>query len=88
MYSKHFTEFLWFPVYRHLNGRPYTRNQLTNGALPGHYHTGGNIFINSPVNNTQYVCVFRDDENNEAMSDPVYIIIAGEYNKCRIFVSL
>ena len=68
-----------------VNGTSYTRNEITNGNLPGHSRAGDNILVNIPVNNTQYVCVFLDDDTNERNSDPVYIVIAGKYNKCRIF---
>ena len=65
-----------------VNGTAYTRNELTNGNLPGHNRDGDNILVNNPVNNTQYVCVFLDSDTNEGNSDPAYIIIAGELNKC------
>ena len=71
-----------------VNGTSYTRNQLANGALPGHNHTGANILVTSPVNNTEYICVFLDDDNNQVNSDPAYIIIAGKHNKYQIFVLL
>ena len=71
-----------------VNGSAYTRNELTNGRLPGHSRNGANILVNSPMNNTKYVCVFIDDNDNEVNSDPAYIIIAGEYNKCQIFALL
>ena len=64
-----------------VNGTSYTRNQLTNGSLSGHNRTGANILVNIPVNNTQYFCVFLDDNTNEGNSDPAYIIIAGKYDK-------
>ena len=65
-----------------VNGTAYTRNELTDGDLPGHSLAGDTILVNIPVNNTQYVCVFLDDDTNEGNSDPVYIVIAGEHNKC------
>ena len=71
-----------------VNGTSYTRNDLTNGRLPGHSRTGANILVNSPVNNTEYICVFLDDDDNEVNTDPILLIIAGEYNKCQIFVLL
>ena len=71
-----------------VNGTDYTLGRLTNGALPGHSRTGANILVNSPVNNTEYICVSTTNDG-ETSSDPAYIIIfAGEYNKCHIFVRL
>ena len=62
---------------------------LANGALPGHNVTGTNILVNSPVNNTEYACVFLD-AGNQMDSDPACIVIAGEFNtyiaKCQLFV--
>ena len=40
-----------------VNGIDYLLSSLTNGALPGHNRTGANILVNSPVNNTEYICV-------------------------------
>ena len=61
-----------------VNGASYTLGQLTNGALPGHSRTVTNILVNSPVNNTEYICVsLRND--GDTSSDPSYIIIAGNY---------
>ena len=34
--------------------------------------------IDTPVNNTEYICVYLDG-GNRAMSDPTFIIIAGEH---------
>ena len=61
-----------------VNGTSYALSSLINGALLGHSATGTNILVNSPVNNTEYICVSLtiDGETN---SDPAYIIIAGEY---------
>ena len=60
-----------------VNGVFFTLSRITNGALPGHSGTGTNILVNSPVNNTEYICasVTNDGFIN---SDPAYIIIAGE----------
>ena len=59
-----------------VNGTHYTRNQLANGRLPGHNRTGTNMLVNSPVNNTEYICVSQTNEG-ETGSDPAYIIIGG-----------
>ena len=61
-----------------VNSTVYTLGQLDNGALPGHSRTGTNILVNSPVNNTEYICVSQTNDG-ETSSDPSYIIIAGEY---------
>ena len=49
-----------------------------NGALPGHSRAGASILINSPVNNTEYICVSQTNYG-DTISDPAYIIIAGNY---------
>ena len=61
-----------------VNGTNYTLDGLTNGALQGHNRTGTNILVNSPVNNTEYICVSQANDR-ENSSDSAYIIIAGEY---------
>ena len=60
-----------------VNNITYTLGQLDNGALPGHSRNGTNILVNSPVSNTEYICVSTTNDG-ETMSDPAYIIIAGE----------
>ena len=55
----------------------YTLTQLMNGALLGHNRNGTNILVNSPSNNTEYICVSQTNQG-ENSSRPVYIIIAGE----------
>ena len=57
----------------------YTLTELRNGALLGHNRTGTNILVNSPVNNTEYICVSQTNDG-EIRSDPAYIIIAGEHS--------
>ena len=59
-----------------VNGVFFTLSDLTNGALPGHSRTGTNILVNSPVNNTEYICVSLRN-GVETRSDPAYIIIVG-----------
>ena len=61
-----------------VNGSSYTFGQLTHGDLPGHSSTGSNILVNGPVNNTEYICVSTTDDG-DTISDPAYVIIAGEY---------
>ena len=61
-----------------VNGSYYFLNDLTSGLVPGHNATGTNILVNSPVNNTEYICALLDVGGNTE-SDPAYIIIAGEY---------
>ena len=60
-----------------INGTTYLLSDLRFGLLPGHSLNGANVLVNSPVNNTEYICVFlvRD---GKITSDPAYIIIAGE----------
>ena len=64
-----------------VNGLSYTLGQLTHGELPGHSSRGSNILVNSPVNNTEYICVSNTNDG-ETSSDPAYVIIAGEYVPC------
>ena len=61
-----------------VNGTDYTLSRLTNGGLPGYNRTGTNILVNSPVNNTEHVCVSQTNDG-EVRSDSAYIIIAGNY---------
>ena len=60
-----------------VNDTDYSLGSLTNGILPGHNRTSTNILVNSPVNNTEYICVSQTNDGSD-ISDPAYIIIAGE----------
>ena len=60
-----------------VNGTGFTLRSLTDGDLPGHNRTETNILVDSPVNNTEYICVSQTNDDS-ALSDPAYIIIAGE----------
>ena len=73
-----------FTIWR-VNVSSYTLADLTNGALLGHNRTGTNILVNSPVNDTEYICVSLTIDG-EIRSDPAYIIIAGEHacNNCKL----
>ena len=64
-----------------VNGTNYRLDELDDGNLPGHSRTGTNILVDSPVNNTEYICVSQTN-NDSDVSDPAYIIIAG---KCNIY---
>ena len=61
-----------------VNTTRYTLGDLTNGLLADHNRTGLNILVNSPVNNTEYICVSQTNDG-DTPSDPAYIIIAGEW---------
>ena len=65
------------PVWR-VNGTSYTLSGLTNRSLPGHNRTGTNILVNSPMNNTEYICV---SALNFALliNAPAYLTVAGEF---------
>ena len=63
-----------------VNESNYVLVDLTSGLLPGHNATGTNILVNSPVNNTEYICASAQ-VGGDTVSDPAYIIIAGEYHK-------
>ena len=67
-----------------VNESSYTLTDLTNGALPEHSRNGANILVNSPVNNTEYICLSTTNDG-ETSSDPAYIIIAGEYFRLTLF---
>ena len=60
-----------------VNGTDYRLSSLTNGELPGHSRNGTNILVNSPVNNTEYICTSQTNDGDFS-SDPAYIVIAGE----------
>ena len=63
-----------------VNGSNYFPDDFTSGLIPGHNATRTNILVNSPVNNTEYICVLIYF-STITMSDPAYITIAGEYGK-------
>ena len=60
-----------------VNDTSYNLTDLIDGALPGHNLTEDNILVNSPVNNTEYICMSQLNDANFS-SDPAYIIVAGE----------
>ena len=64
-----------------VNGTDFTLGAL---SLPGHGHNGTNILVNSPVNNTEYICVSQTSDG-KTRSDPAYIVIAGEY-RCHTYI--
>ena len=66
-----------------VNGTDYLLNSLTN--IPGHSHNGTNILVNSPMNNTEYICVSLTNDG-VIVSDPAYIVIAGT-SVCKCLVS-
>ena len=53
---------------------------LAYGVPPGHSSIGTNILVNSPVNNTKYICISPtyDGALHDVYSDPAYIVIAGK----------
>ena len=57
----------------------YTVVDLANRALRGHNSSGANILINSPVNNTEYICVSLTNGGQDE-SKPAHIVISGEFN--------
>ena len=68
-----------------VNGTDHTLSTISVGELPGHNVTGTNILVNSPVNNTEYVCV-SSNGNSVTLSDPAYIITPGEYNYIYLYI--
>ena len=55
----------------------YTLTEITNGVLPGHSLNGTNLLVDSPVNNTEYICVSHANDG-EVRRYPAYIINTGE----------
>ena len=68
-----------------VNDINYEVVRLINNVVPGHNLTGTNLLVHSPVNNTEYICVFENDDGNETYSDPAYVVIAGEYIKYKLY---
>ena len=64
------------PIWR-INSSVYLPADLFNGVLAGHNSSGTDILVNSPVNNTKYVCVSQTINGN-INSNPAYIIVAGK----------
>ena len=64
------------PIWR-INGSFHPLSELFNGVVAGHNRSGTNILVNSPVNNTKYVCVSQTI-NGDINSNPAYIIVAGK----------
>ena len=63
-----------------INDTLYLPVNLFNGVVAGHNSSGTNILVNSPVNNTKYVCVSQTINGN-INSNPAYIIVAGKSDK-------
>ena len=64
-----------------VNGSTYTLTELSQGELPGHNRTGANIIIETPVNNTMYVCESLVSTNHIIQSETAFVYIAGELSK-------
>ena len=60
-----------------INGSLHTLANLLNGEVAGHNRSGTNLLVNSPVNNTKYVCVSQTI-NGDIYSNPAYIFFAGK----------
>ena len=67
-----------------VNGTDYRLSSLADGELAGHNRNGTNILVDSPVNNTEYICVSQTNDD-DTTSDPAYIFVASEL-KYIIFV--
>ena len=63
-----------------VNGTTFTLNELSDGELPGHNRTGANIIIETPVNNTKYVCESLLSTDLTTQSTPAFVYIAGEFS--------
>ena len=68
-----------------VDNQRYTLGDLTNGALPGHSRTGTSILVNSPVNNTEYICVSVTNDG-ETRSDSAYIIIIAGKTLSHVYI--
>ena len=68
-----------------VNDMTFTISQLASGRLPGHNRSASNILVNSPVNNTEYICVSQLI-HSDINSDPAYIYVAGKYDVCLILI--
>ena len=55
-----------------------TLSDINNSGLPGHSLNGTSLVINTPMNNTEYVCVSISDDGN-LQSDPVFLFVAGKF---------
>ena len=67
------------PIWR-INGSLHALEDLFNGVVAGHNSSGTNLLVNSPVNNTKYVCVSQTTNGN-INSNPAYIFLAGKSDK-------
>ena len=63
-----------------VNGSAFTLSELADGELPGHNRTGTNIIIETPVNNTKYVCESLVSTDLTIQSKATYVYIAGKFS--------
>ena len=62
-----------------VNGAPaISLSAIRGGAIPGHNVSGTSLVINTPVNNTEYVCLSIRDEG-DIPSEPAFLYIAGMF---------
>ena len=61
-----------------INKHFYPLEYPADGRIPGHNFTGTNLLVNTPVNNTKYICASPRYFSTVVYSDPAYIVIAGE----------
>jgi len=66
-----------------VNGTTYLLSQLDSGSLPGHSRVLTNIVVNTPVNNTEYICISLIS-NLVISSNPAFLYIAG---KCSSYIA-
>jgi len=64
-----------------VNGTTFTLRELSVGELPGHNRIGANIVIETPVNNTEYVCESLITTDNTIRSKAALVYVAGKLNK-------
>ena len=62
-----------------VNDTEYSLEILERGNLEGHNRNKTNILVNTPVNNTKYVCVSKTADGDIFFSQPAFLFIGGEY---------
>ena len=61
-----------------INGTDRILGTLGMGIPAGHNHSGTNVLINIPTNNTEYICLSQTNDDT-VPSEPAFLYVAGEY---------
>ena len=70
-----------------INGTAFSIQNLP----PGHRNNGLNLLIDTPINNTKYICVSATSGGEQVMSAPAFLSIGGKNTHvamCHIYVQL